>query len=1082
MTKPSRPKTARRSRYDAIRSAMMDPAQAQRPATLDRAIRVLRLEVPRLPESRRRREAEQMLAFALTTRYTCTNQISDLEEALSLLRPTASAYLTDAVGRGQFFFTLGIVLLNMYDRTGGPALLTEAETSLRDAVRELRDARCLIALGTVLQRRFESTSDAYLLAEAADVIRRAVGLAENPDDWATYLAELGAVLDVAGRVNGDVIAHEEAVQCFRKATQALSTSNPRAGHIWFGLSGVLLSAYDRSGTETLLAEAIAAARRSFELTGPEHTERAPCLQALGNALLTRFEREGDRGALAEAIDHYRGALTLTEDSHLARPRYQANLAGALLRRFEFSDDVESLNEAVGLLRDAVERTPQKHVSGPSRSNLLAAALGRRAQLDPDLHLADLEEAVEILRELVRTTPSTDQHAPMHQSNLGAFLTSSYELVEQRDALDEAIETHRAAVVATSIEHSEYGKRLGNLGVALALRANETGDLAFAEEAESVCLDALERLAPSEPTRAAFLNVTARAAECAHNHADGDSEDSAARRALGYYRTAAKEPTAPATDRILAAQRAAKLAARLHDAKVAAGAFRDAVRLLDRVVSLALGHQDQERLLAQLTELPGDAAALAIELGRPREAVELLEQGRALLLGRALQSRDDRELQEYEPELAQRLRHVEQLLDRAQAPGSSLALGQTFSLGGARSMADDRADLAAEHALLLQAVRSRPGLERFRRPPKFAELCEAAAQGPVVMVNISGYRCDALIVSEDDVRIVPLGQVTLDEVASRAKTFVDVTNDIDGDEVDRILGWLWDTISAPVLGALSITGPARPDELPPRIWWCPTGLATALPLHVAGDHLTNGDDGFRSVLDWTIPSYTPTLRALTASRQPTPEALVPQQFTNMLAIGVSDSPAAPGQHLEEVDSEIAAISQLFPGATALVGQDATGRTVLDQASRHRWLHLACHGKAGHPSPFDGYLCLADGKLTARSIAAKRLPHADLAFACACETFRSSARLPDEAITIASVLNLAGYRHVIATQWPVSEMFTGNTTQSFYRHSIRRDENGKATELIEPAASLRAAMIESRSQQSSKYTSGAAFWAAFIHVGP
>ena len=134
-----------------------------------------------------------------------------------------------------------------------------------------------------------------------------------------------------------------------------------------------------------------------------------------------------------------------------------------------------------------------------------------------------------------------------------------------------------------------------------------------------------------------------------------------------FREAADDATAPARIRIQAGRDGGQLAGSAGQAGDALRAFASAVRLLDEAAWVGLGRQDQERLLGRLTGLPADAAAMAITEGRLEYAVELLEQGRAVLLTRQLEApAQHAALREHAPELAGQLTWVQRALD---LPGS-----------------------------------------------------------------------------------------------------------------------------------------------------------------------------------------------------------------------------------------------------------------------------------------------------------------------------------------------------------------------------------------------------------------------------
>jgi hypothetical protein len=101
-----------------------------------------------------------------------------------------------------------------------------------------------------------------------------------------------------------------------------------------------------------------------------------------------------------------------------------------------------------------------------------------------------------------------------------------------------------------------------------------------------------------------------------------------------------------------------LAKRTGLADSAARGFAVAVGLLPRLAPLALQRSDSERWLATFSGLAGDAAACALDIGRPDQAIELLEQGRTVLLSHALGTRTDLSaLRELKPKLADRFEYL-----------------------------------------------------------------------------------------------------------------------------------------------------------------------------------------------------------------------------------------------------------------------------------------------------------------------------------------------------------------------------------------------------------------------------------------
>ncbi|MEX5258639.1 CHAT domain-containing protein, partial [Kocuria arenosa] len=113
-------------------------------------------------------------------------------------------------------------------------------------------------------------------------------------------------------------------------------------------------------------------------------------------------------------------------------------------------------------------------------------------------------------------------------------------------------------------------------------------------------------------------------------------------------------------------------------------------------------------------------------------------------------------------------------------------------------------------------------------------------------------------------------------------------------------------------------------------------------------------------------------------------------------------------------------------------------------------------------------------------AAHLPAAELAFLSACTTARTGAPLPDEPIHLAAACQLAGYRHVIASLWPINDAATAWLTQRFYttyttNHTTTHDTPVAAEA---PAAALHHTTRELRSH----YPDHPSLWAPYTHTGP
>jgi CHAT domain-containing protein/tetratricopeptide (TPR) repeat protein len=496
--------------------------------------------------------------------------------------------------------------------------------------------------------------------------------------------------------------------------------------------------------------------------------------------------------------------------------------------------------------------------------------------------------------------------------------------------------------------------------------------------------------------------------------------------------------------------------------LALGQPRLAVDLLDRAVGLlrAAAWRDndfsaQETYLRETRDLASDCVAAHLAVDQPADAVAAAERGRALTLGFELDIRADvADLAMVYPALAQRLDEVRDRLNT----------GFVYDLVGAMRDTvgrNNRTALWAEHDQLVEEIRRLPRFAGFLRSPDLAELRRGIETGgAVVLVNAAHTRADAVIVTSDaDPVPVPLPDLTTADLATqasallRAVTATPLTRSLRTRRVlTDILGWLWETTVEPILTALTEM------RAEPRIWWLPTGTLGLFPLHAAGV------DGRPGALDLAVSSYIPTLRALHHARQRTRPAARRQ-----LTVALPHTPGFPP--LPSTTAEATTLRARYPDHPFLTGTEATPGNVMATLTRCTWAHFACHASADPATSARAALHLHGGELPVDAISRLRLNAAELAYLSACST-ATRGLTADEPTNLASAFHLAGFRHVVASLWPLTDTAAALAAKAFY------DTLGDTGTADAAARGVRDVARELRAQNPHRPD----LWAAVIHSGP
>ncbi len=1057
-----------------------------KPADLDESIAVLRVCLASATSRDQKVLGSLMLGSALSLRGQWSDDPAALAEASELLRATGDGLPVTHPSHGTARIVLAGTLRLRFVDSGEETLLTEAIEIIRGVISRNPDvqtnqASALIQLGVLLTLRFERTGDIGVLTESIEVLRRAVVAANtNNASAAVALAELANALRNRHNRLAEPADLDEAIAVAERA-MALpgTTSTERSNHIT-ALAGGLLTRSVHTGDLDDLNAAVDLGREAAR-TPAGHIAKAVNLMTLGLGLWLRFDRTGAVADLHAAIDALFEAAATAHPGHTMRPAMLTNLCNALRARAGLLGSLADLDAAVDAGRSAVAAAPAGHPAVPLCLMHLGAALHTRYLEKQDI--ADLDAAVAAVGEALdcSTTPSLNRTEIL--VNLAVLLQARRDRHPDSDDLDRAVALVREAITVTDVTHATFPMCVLNLSVLLRTRYDRDGDDADAAESIELARQAIDTFAAGDPRVALAWVTLGELHKRRHVESLGGPDLDAAAAA---YRTAAESPSTAPILRTAAAGLWAQFAVQRRDWAAATEAFGVAVALLPQVAWHGVERGARERRLTRWNGLTRAAAAAALAAGDPTRAVELLEQGRAVLWAQALQTRDDLSmLRERDLALHDRLRALATMLAAAAAPDIPEVAATTDPWSNrSQHKQFDRIKLAEEWDRLLAEARALPGLEYLLRIPPLAALRDGLPDGPVVLLNVDRTRCDALIVHRDrDVEHVPLPDLSHVEVVRQADGYLRALKMLENSAgfaaasakqtLHATLEWLWDTVADPVLTRLGYVGQ---DEPLPRLWWCPTGSLTLLPLHAAGYHDPADIPTGRTVLDRAVSSYTPTLRALTRANT---GGTVPPADRRVLVVSMPETPPVPGipgmSPLPGARTEAEFLSHALPlEHTLRVADAATHATVTADLRTHAYAHFACHGGQNLQQPSTGALYLRDKPLTVLDVAEQDLTHAELAYLSACSTAIGGTTLPDEAIHLAAALQLAGYRHVIATLWTITDRTAAEVTTTMYTGLL----SPSGLRLNHTARLLHRTMRDLRDSAPHN----PAIWASYIHSGP
>ncbi|PBK75344.1 hypothetical protein ARMSODRAFT_386552 [Armillaria solidipes] len=951
-----------------------------------------------------------------------------------------------------------------------------------------------------------------------------------------YLAQLGSVLEMKGSEDEAIDAYERALDSIVVDSIGLGLISICFSNIGDLLNG----RYDRLGEAEDLHKAIWAQEMCIACTAADGENLDRIHGSLSNSLVARWELLRDEEDLDRMLSYAEKAITsnpsnagaqcnlglalrisydhhhtlalvdwaiLTMQSALSysmsdrdRMKILTELAKSYDRRLEHVSDPSDAYACIKCFDQAMECGK---ILSFSEHDTLIASLLYLFTWNNDVQC--YERALVICETLLADTSLSNSERCMVRLILGKTLLVSCErgaLSPIPRQLEKCIQTLKRAIECTSPEHPACGRYVPYdlLCRALKIRLQIKTASATVEEFEYA------------------ISIGRKAVELASEWEKADCLVTLGT-ILGTYGTAfpsskkieqsslvfrqALQLSSPGTGdtRLTSAICEANSCALMQDWTGCIDAYTIAMEAVQHLTWLGLSVVQQHRIIShsnlEINTMGRHAAFVAVHMGDSGgQALEWIEQCRSIVWRRVLNLRVSMDkLAGVETTLAHRLKEVSDMLQR----GAYFDLRLGMEEGSLEMRKQQRYRLAEEWEALVAQTRSLPGFTEFLKPKDEAYFTSCEFGGMVVLLNVYKVICEGIVLGSNKGKVVTfrLSQMNEKLATTLQKRLREILQEsgrpsrdarasqiwsghAGHDVMSNVLSVLWKTVVKPLFDFLDLKIRKPHDSSsgsdPPRLWWCPTGPLSFLPLHAAG--LYDTAERGTKVYEFVASSYTPTIGILAdISNQQS------EEFSGLLAVC---QPNTPGQNSipktkDEVCSLVQVANERVPtmNVTLLGNDDATPEAVLSGMAEHSWIHLACHARQDPTQPLESAFMLAgdpeEGRpLKLTEIAERANRNADFAFLSACQTATGDVSLSEESVHLAAGMLMAGYRRVIATMWAVNDSDAPIIAEMVYKHML---SDGKADSGKSCLALHHATAFIRQERGETNFMS----WVPFIHFG-
>ena len=903
-----------------------------------------------------------------------------------------------------------------------------------------------------LRADFLRSRDLASLDDAIDLTRLSVQAApDTHPQLCLAFANLAELLRLRHSVTGVFSDLQTAVYYARRAIEQLDDDASHAAGAYMNAAYALRDSFtatsDRSYLDEALTVAEAATAAATEAPPDSEVAASRVWELFASVLVLRFEAFGQIEDLDKGLTAYERALAFARQDRDSADTasLQTNLAVALRLRYEVHQHDEDLQRSLELAENAVRllNREDSHRFKIAACNNLGLSVLMAA--DRDGSVVETDRAIELFQQIVTDPLASPDDMRRAAGNLAGCYLQRYELANEVSDLDRAIEYARGLVERMSGMLTDSPGFVAKLAQALLMRYEQRGDPRDLDDSLAVTSDLPSALSGTHGSTARYARALALELLAERTHSDDDLQTAEAELAA-----LAHDNGTPTMLRRITAVRLARLAAGRENWYTAQAAYQ-------AVMTLSSPLADQTRVNTDkrigAPNLASDAAAVFLAVDHHADAIDIWERARAILISGSLTLRDsdlDR-LEQEDLAAAQRLSDLYARREYATVPGELSAIQEKITSE-------------------VNAIRQRPKFERFLMGPSADVLIDNAASGPIVILTLSDLASYAIVIGHDGIDAIRLPHLTPRAAGAQ---LVELLHGVHASAPQQsslldVLRWLGDVVVGPVVHHLTDRKLLAGDAS--VVHWCLSGWLGLLPVHAAFIKQPDGPPG-PAFLRFAS-AFSPSLRALIHSRR---EMDRPGGLTGrpLLVVSMPETPGA-GRPLRHVRREAAMIKELFPERTRVLSGDAA--TPVEVASWLRdasWVHFACHGESILESPLGSRLLLggsAGAALTVQDILDLNLPAAEFAYLSACDTANSGVTSPDQSLHLVSAFQVAGYRRVVGTLWPVNDRFAADTAEVVYRGLRARG-----------AAETALVVREEMEQAYRDHPSLPKTWASFVYFG-